>query len=459
MTQSVHLIGIGGSGMKGLARLLRGRGFRVSGSDVHAAPSRAALEGEGIRVCAGHNAANLPDDAARVIISRAIPEHNPELVEARRRGLPIETYSRGLGRLLREHRGHGIGVAGTHGKTSTCAWLAWILLAAGRDPSFVIGGDIEALGGNMRAGNGSEFVVEACEYGGSFHDLHPRIGVILNVEDDHAECYGGRAEGVYAAFGRFARGIPADGKLIVDAGLLGRVREWEVRARVIPVETTGSGTVAAGYALDRSAAEESAPWVLRRDGEPVVELASALPGRFSAINLAFAAVVALEVGTTPAAVAAAAPTFGGVKRRFEDLGTHGGVTVIDDYAHHPTEVGAVVRAARTRYAGRPLTVVFEPHQYRRLQTYLGDFARELAGADRVFVTSVFAARERPEEWRDIAPDHLVQAICGRRGRAHYVELDGAATAVRGAVESGDVVMALGAGRSTEVAHELVRSLR
>jgi len=463
--KSIHLIGIGGSGVKGLARFYRVKGLAVSGSDLRPGPDRATMVRAGITVHVGHDARHVPPDVDRVIISRAIPPDNPERLEAERRGVPVETYSRALGRILEEHPGTRIGVAGTHGKTTTSAWLARMLEVAGRDPSFIIGGDVEDFDGNMRVGSGSEFIVEACEYGGSFHDVRPTLGVILNVEDDHQECYGG-PEGVRAAFGRFARGVPPAGTLVIHRALLSAVREWGVTARVVPVDPDGIGNPRGygdrGYSLtpaDTGAA--SGEYVLRRGGRRVARLRPALPGRYSAANMLFAAAVACEVGADGEAIRRAAECFRGVKRRFENLGTYRGVTVIDDYAHHPTEVHAVLTTARRVFDGRRLTVVFEPHQFRRLSEYMTDFARELAIADRVVITDVFAARERPEEWRSIRPEDLVSRIRNgsNRAQAQFLPLDHVVGQVRSGIEDGDVVMALGAGRSSEVAHGLVDALQ
>ncbi|MBN2490342.1 MAG: UDP-N-acetylmuramate--L-alanine ligase [Planctomycetes bacterium] len=455
----MHLIGIGGCGMQGLACFLQARGARVTGSDLSPGVAAERLRREGVRVLAGHAAENLPVDADSVVISRAIPADNAEWAEARRRGLRVETYSQALGRLVRGHRGTAIGVAGTHGKTTTSAWLTHMLLLGGRDPSCIVGGVLRDLDASVRVGRGGEFVVEACEFGGSFLDLRPAIGVILNVGDDHQECYGTR-EGVRQAFGRFARTLPAAGLLVIPWQLQEEVGRWGVQARVLPVDPAGErGTGGEGYVLRPGRTEVSGELELLRDGEPVVPaLRCGLSGRFSLANLAFAAAVACEVGVAPAAIRESAASFRGVRRRYENLGTFRGVTVIDDYAHHPAEVEAVVSAARVQFAERRLHVLFEPHQYRRLKEYLPDFARELSAADQVFITDVFAARERPEDWRGIGPEDLVEAIRGRRGQARFVSLENVPELLPGGLESGDVLLALGAGRSSEVAHALVRAL-
>lgn len=459
----VHFVGIAGCGMKGLAGYFLQQGHRVTGSDLDLKPDVLSLRRRGARLYGSHAAAHLPDDADVVIASRAIPETNPELAKARRRGVLVETYSQGLARVLRGHAGTKIAVAGTHGKTTTSAWLALMLKLAGRDPSFVIGGDGDNFGGNLGVGAGPEFVVEACEFGGSFLDLRPDVAVILNIEDDHQECYGG-ARGVMDAFGRFARGVGPGGKLIVDRRLLPALREWGVTAQVVPVGPTPSpdvhenGYFGKGYWIDVSADGTER---LLRDGEPVVDVTSALPGEYNRINLSFAAAVALEVGVEPGAIADAASAFRGVKRRFERRGTFGGVTVVDDYAHHPTEVRAVVGTARHVFEGQRLTVVFEPHQHRRLETYLAAFADELSAADRVIVCDVFAARERPEEWTHVHPEQLVDAVRSKGVDARFVPLSTVVDALQfdDGHAGSEVVMTLGAGRVGEVADGLVRRLR
>ena len=458
------MIGVAGCGVKGLARFYRCHGFEVTGSDVRKGGDLETLREAGIRIFEGHKTHYVEPDVDYVVTSRAIPLDNPELMEAHRRKLPVETLSQALGRILRDHRGNAVAVAGTHGKTTTSAWLAHMLVEGKRDPSFIIGGDVVAFGGNIRKGAGPDFVVEACEYGGSFHDMTPTLGIILNVEDDHQECYGGPA-GVREAFGRFARSIPASGTLVIQGKLMPEVREWGATCRIVPVGKwrTASGTRLAedGYRWDLDGFDQGGERTLLQHGRPLGRLACGLPGRFSWDNLLFSVAAALEVGVSWDAIQTAARSFGGVRRRFENLGTIGGVTVIDDYAHHPTEVNAVLSTAKHEFRGRRLRVVFEPHQYRRLHNYFDSFARELAAADQVFVTDVFAARERAEDWQSIGPgpQDLVTAIRGRRALADFLPLAGAVERLQPALEQGDVVMTLGAGRSSEVAHGLVHSLR
>ncbi len=455
----VHLIGTGGCGMRGLAGYYLARGLEVSGSDQNPGPWSRPLEQAGARIYTKHRARNLHPEVARVVHSRAIPEGNPEREEARRRGIPQETFSSALGRELRQHRGTAIGVAGTHGKTTTSAWLVQMLRVAGRDPTFLIGGDGLDFGSGMAVGTGPEFIVEACEYGGSFLDLRPTLGVILNIEDDHLECYGG-IEGVMNAFGKFARTLPPTGKLVVNEKFLGAMKPWGVTARVVPVRTDGpSDQGGAGYRLiSASSRNGEKTYTLVKDDESIVELKPGIPGTFNTWNMLFASAVALEVGASPEACSEAAVAFQGVRRRFEDMGTHRGITVVDDYAHHPTEVQAALSTARQHYAGRRLTAVFEPHQFRRLNNYLGDFARELSGADQVFVCDVFAARERPEDWRNIGPDDLVEAIRFEGGEARFLPLKNLVHEIVPGLHRGDVVLTMGAGRVGEVADGLVRRL-
>ncbi len=438
-----HLVGVGGAGMSGIARLLLARGIAVSGSDLKDSPGLALLRGAGAEVTIGHRADNL-GSADVVVVSTAIAPGNPEVVAARERGLPVLARAQVLAALMRERR--GIAIAGTHGKTTTTSMAAVIFERAGLDPTYVVGGDLNESGSNARSGAGEHFVAEADESDGSFLLLDPEIAVVTNVEADHLDFYPD-VEVVEAAFTAFCR--RAD-RVIACGDDPGVRRVLEAAA----VRATTYGT-AAGNDVRLEDVETSAigaRCVVVANGDRV-ELTLAIPGRHYLLNATGAMLAARAVGVSLETAARALRSFTGVRRRFESRGNARGASFIDDYAHHPTEISATLGAARSVEPTR-LVAVFQPHRFTRTEVLWRELGRSLADADLVVITDVYGAGEMPVP--GVTGKLLVEALLDRAPRARVVYLPSRADVgpfLAGEVREGDLVLTLGAGDVTMVADE------
>jgi UDP-N-acetylmuramate--alanine ligase len=446
--RTVHLVGVGGAGMSGLARLLLAGGHRVTGSDRSESAILEALRALGAEVWAPHDPARLgrPD---LVAASTAIRATNPELVAARILDIPVLGRAQLLALLMAGRT--GIAVAGTHGKTTTTAMVVAILQAAGLDPSFAVGGDFKDSGVNAAAGTGPHFVAEADESDGSFLELSPTVAVVTNVEADHLDHWGD-LEAVRGAFRSFVARLPADGTAVLcadDPGALGLAE-----AAPCPVVTYGFAAQAEVRGEVLALDGRGARVAVVAGSERLGEVALVVPGRHNVQNALGAIAAARAVGAPFEAAAAALSTFHGAARRFHLRTEAGGVTVVDDYAHHPTEVAASLAAARLGPWKR-VVAVFQPHLYSRTRLFAAEFGRALAAADLVVVTDVYAAREDPEP----GVDGALVAGAARRARPDLdcvYEPDRAALAARvaGLVHPGDLVLTLGAGDITTLADEL-----
>jgi UDP-N-acetylmuramate--alanine ligase len=442
----VHFLGIGGAGMSALALIACRRGVAVTGCDAD--PSGAAdLIALGVRVDTGHDPSHL-EGARAVVVTAAVQADHPELHRARELGLPVVQRKVALAALVGDAR--SVGVSGTHGKTTTTVMTTEALASAGLSPTGLAGGRVAAWGGNARIDGDQLFVVEADEYDQAFLTLHPTVAIVNNVEADHLECYGS-VDALEAAFVEFAGRARV---ALVNADDAGALR---VAARVKDAHRFGFAADAeiriAEVAQGAQGTEASVSW----RGGRTVRLRLRVPGIHNLRNAvaALAAVEALGGALEPAAEALAA--FSGVGRRFERLGEHGGVAVVDDYAHHPSELRATLSAARQAYPGRRLVAVFQPHLYSRTIAHGEAMGQALAAADLVFVTEIYAAREQPVagvSGRQVA-DAAVRA--GADARFEAVRAD-VARRVHEALKPGDVVLTLGAGDITRVAPELVRWL-
>ncbi|HEU4473517.1 MAG TPA: UDP-N-acetylmuramate--L-alanine ligase [Gemmatimonadales bacterium] len=439
-------MGIGGAGMSALALIACRRGVRVTGCDAD--PSGAAdLSSLGVKVHAGHDPAHL-EGARAVVVTAAVPNDHPEVRRARELGLPIVPRKVALAALVGEAR--SVGVSGTHGKTTTTVMTTEALAAAGLSPTGLAGGRVAAWGGNARIDGDELFVVEADEYDQAFLTLHPTIAIVNNVEADHLECYGS-VEALENAFVEFAgRATTA----LISADDEGALR---VAARVEGARRFGfadTAEVRIGEVVQGAQGTEAT--VTWRGGKSI-RLRLRLPGIHNLRNAvaALGAVEALGGPLQPAADALEA--FAGVGRRFERLGEHGGIAVVDDYAHHPSELVATLSAARQAYPGRRLVAVFQPHLYSRTIAHGEAMGAALAAADLVFVTEIYAAREQPVP--GVSGRQVAEAAsrAGADARFEAVRAD-VGRRVREALMPGDVVLTLGAGDITRVAPELVRWL-
>jgi UDP-N-acetylmuramate--alanine ligase len=441
----VHMVGIGGIGLSAIARVLHGWGYAVSGSDREPTALTRALANEGMVVYAGHQAEQL-GAADLVVVSSAVPADNPEVLEARRRGLPVIKRDAFLGELTAGKI--TIAVAGTHGKTTTSAMISWILVEAGLDPTFVVGGMLQNLGTNARAGQGPHFVIEADEYDRTFLGLKPNMAVVTILEHDHPDCYP-TFEEMRAAFARFA-GRLVPGGLLVVCGEDDEALQLARQRADLSNEEPGQQRRVQTYGLDRAwdwrargvELGNSAAFEVWHGAQRLGTCALQVPGRHNVLNALAALAASTEVGVDFGTAAAALTCYRGTERRFQLKGQVAGVTVVDDYAHHPTEIRVTLAAARLKYPGRPLWAIFQPHTYSRTATLLEDFAQAFGQADHVLVTGIYAAREHNVQ--GISGADLV-ACMGHPSARYVEELAQAADTLLDEVRAGDLVLTLGAG--------------
>lgn len=450
----VHMIGIGGCGMRGAARVLLRAGAQVSGSDRKSSGALALLSEQGIDIHIGSQPSHVPAGCNLVVYSAAVKDSDPELVEARGRGLRVLKYSQLLGLLM--SRKTGIAVAGTHGKSTTTAMIAYVLREAGLDPSFVIGAGVEQLGGGSGVGDGEHFVVEACEYDRSFHNLRPRCGVILNVDEDHLDYYSGIEE-IIASFHDFASLVPPNGLLVVNG-------EDPHTSRAVAGATATTETFGFKGLFDwRADVVEVRGGRYRfralRKGQPVAEIEPGVPGRHNVANALAATAVCFYCGVRPEAIAGALGEFRGAHRRMTQRGCVGGVVVLDDYAHHPREIQATLNAVREYFSPRRLYVVFQPHQHSRTRFLLNDFANSFGAADVVIVPDIYFVRDSESERELIDARDLVNLIRVRGGEARYEpDFDSIARWLCGQVGPGDAIITMGAGNVWQVADGVLTGL-
>ncbi|HYO04677.1 MAG TPA: UDP-N-acetylmuramate--L-alanine ligase [Mycobacterium sp.] len=461
--QRVHMVGIGGAGMSGIARILLDRGGLVSGSDAKESRGVAALRARGAQVRIGHDASSLdmlPGGPSVVVSTHAaIPKDNPELVEARRRGIPVILRPAVLARLMDGYT--TVMVTGTHGKTTTTSMVIVALQRSGFDPSFAVGGDLGEAGTNAHHGSGECFVAEADESDGSLLEYTPDVAVVTNIEADHLDFFGS-AEAYGAVFDEFVARLRPGGALVVCADDPGAEALAErATADGVRVLRYGSGEGAGGSDL----AGALTNWEQQGTGSvSTVQLWGesqprgmrlAVPGRHMALNALAALLAAVEAGADAETVLDGLAAFEGVRRRFESVGTAAGVRVFDDYAHHPTEVHATLEALRAVAGlGRSL-VVFQPHLYSRTQTFAREFGLALSLADEVFVLDVYAAREQP-----------IAGVSGASVAEHvsvptrYVpDFSAVADLVANSARPGDVVVTMGAGDVTLLGREILAAVQ
>ncbi|GAB1514445.1 UDP-N-acetylmuramate--L-alanine ligase [Actinophytocola sp. KF-1] len=452
----VHLVGIGGAGMSGIARILLDRGARVSGSDAKESTTLMTLRAQGAKVAVGQAAANLDlldGGPTAVVVSSAIKPDNPELVEAQARGLAVLHRSAALAALMDGHR--VACVAGTHGKTSTTSMLTVALQHCRLDPSFAIGGDLNESGANAHHGAGGVFVAEADESDGSFLAFSPSVAVVTNVEPDHLDHHG-TAEAYNAVFESFVDRISDDGVLIVcaddpGAAALGLLAENKgVRVRRYG-RAAADVTMTAYEPVDGAGVAR----VLLEGDE--VEVKVAVPGEHMALNALGALIAGLELGAPLDGLLEGIASFGGVRRRFEFKGLAGGVRVYDDYAHHPTEVAAQLTAARPAAHGGKLVVIFQPHLYSRTRLFAKEFGAALGLADEVVVLDVYGAREQPEPGVNgqLIVDNVPLPAERVRFESSFERVPELVASLAG---EGDIVLTMGAGDVTMLGPELIAEL-
>lgn len=450
----VHLIGIGGAGMSGIAHMLLEMRARVSGSDAAPFPGMADFAARGASVTIGHRAALVDDGVDLVIMTAAIPAGNPELEAARQMGIPVCKYAEFVGRLAADRT--TVAIAGTHGKSTTTGMTAHVMRECALNPSFILGARSDQLGGGSGLGAGPHFIVEACEFDRSFLRFRPRLAAILNVEPDHLDCFRD-LDDIVSAFGAFASQVERDGVVVcngMDACAIRAARFTQARVETFAIDAASDWT-----AVNLRETQGRFSFDVLRRGVHALSTSLAIPGRHNVANALAAIALAHHAGASCEGIAGAVRSYRGVDRRLSLRGVTRGVTVLDDYAHHPTEVRVTLDAARKGYDPRRMWVVFQPHQCTRTRKLMAEFAESFGEADQLIILDVYGAREGDAAaCREAAVD-LVDSVRRAIGRARHAEsFAGAVDMVLDGVEPGDAVVTMGAGDVWKVANELLEGL-
>jgi len=452
--QRIHLIGIGGAGMRALADMLLQRGAVITGSDLAASAATERLAEAGAEVRIGQQAENIPDECDRVVYSAAIHAENPELLAAAERGIRRLKYSQMLGELMAAQC--GIGVAGTHGKSTTTAMIAHTMVQAGLDPSFIIGATATQLGGPSRPGSGRFFVAEACEFDRSFMNLQPILAAVMNIEEDHLDCYRDLAA-IVEAFRSFLARVPVDGIAVVNGE--DRNAAAAARSAACEVQTFGVRDGCMWRAVELTGEQGLHSFTVRFTGRDFCRVELRQPGLHNVYNALAACAMCHHAGLAPLQIAEGLGSFAGTHRRMTVKGRAVGVTVVDDYAHHPTEIQVTLRALRDRYNPSRLVCVFQPHQHSRTRFLLNDFARSFAAADEVIMPDIYFVRDSVREMDYICSEDLASQIRLRGGRAIYLKtFEQIIEHLSESLAPGDLLVTMGAGNVWEIADEIVRGL-
>ncbi len=436
----IHFVGIGGIGMSGIAELLLNLGYRVSGSDQRRSDITDRLARLGAQITAGHAAENVPADGHVVVVSSAVKADNPEVVEALRRKIPVIPRAEMLAELMRMK--YGIAIAGTHGKTTTTSMVATVLAAAGWDPTAVVGGKLNSLGSNAKLGQGKFLVAEADESDGSFLKLSPTVAVVTNIDPEHLDFYSGIGQ-IKETFLHFINKIPFYGFAVL---CIDHPNVQELIPSVTKTFVTYGFSAHADYRADSVVSEGmSSRFRVVRRGEALGEATIGAPGRHNVSNALAAVAVAEELGIPFERIIAGLADYGGVVRRFQVKGERNGVTVVDDYGHHPAEVRATLSAARDVWPSRRIVVGFQPHRYSRTQALFRDFIPAFNDADLLFVFDVYPAGEEPIP--GASGERLCEAIRehGHKAAIYAGKAGDAVPTVVPMLCPGDIFLTMGAG--------------
>jgi UDP-N-acetylmuramate--alanine ligase len=454
---TVHFVGIGGSGMGGIAEVLLNQGYAVQGSDIRPNAVTRRLVQLGARVFTGHDSAHIKGSDV-VVVSTAIDRDNPEVAAALEARIPVVPRAEMLGELMRFR--FSIAVAGTHGKTTTTSLVASVLAEGGEDPTFVIGGRLKSADSNARLGAGRFLVAEADESDASFLHLQPMMAVVTNIDHDHLGTHGGDFQKLRQSFLGFLHNLPFHGLAVLCADDPELAQLMPEVGR--PIMAYGFGEGADIRAVDIRREAHRTSFTVERKGHPTLEVTVNLPGLHNVLNSLAAIAVATDLGVDDGAIQRGLSGFQGIDRRLQVVGelplADGQITVVDDYGHHPTEIAATLDALRQAYGDRRIVLVFQPHRFSRTRDLMDDFARVLAGADTLLVTEVYAAGEAPIEGAD------GRAICRAvrsRGKVEPVfvpGVEGIAAELAGIIRPGDVIAMMGAGSISAAAHELAPRL-
>ena len=448
----VHFIGIGGISMSGLAQILLKEGFTVTGSDTQKTSLTKQLENMGATVFYGQKAENISDGVDAVVYTAAVHEDNEELSAARKRNLPVLTRAELLGQIMANYQ-TPIAVSGTHGKTTTTSMLSHILLTDHRDPTISVGGILNIIGGNIRVGNSDIFLTEACEYTNSFLHFSPKIAVILNIEADHLDFFK-NIEDIRSSFTRFARLLPEDGALIINSS----IENYGEITRGLPCKIVTFGTdMSADYSIANISYDEqgNVSFDLIKYGIFIGRIDLSVPGEHNIANAAAAAAAADACGVPFASIQKGLKSFRGTTRRFEYKGQKNGVAIIDDYAHHPTEIKATLAAA-AHYPHRELWCVFQPHTYTRTKALFQEFVDALSAAQHVVLADIYAARETDN--LGISSKQIADALKARGCDAYYFpSFEKIESFFLEKCKEGDMLITMGAGDVVNIGEDLLRN--
>ena len=449
--QRVHLVGVGGAHMSAIARILLSRGHEVSGSDQKVSATTVQLEEQGLRFELGHEPAHARS-AELVVYTVAVAADNPELGAARSTGIEVITRAQMVSRLLEGLR--LIAVSGAHGKTTTSSLLAYLLKSCGMSPTYLVGGDSDALGGNAASGDGEWAVVEADEYGRAFLEYEPEIALVTNVEADHLDYYGDY-DSLKAAFRQFLERVQSDGVIIAATGSDGLdevLEKARPAARILRYGANGAATWKGSKLTSEGGLQT---FRLMGEGQDYGSFTIGLPGLHNVWNAVGGLAAAIKAGADVEIMRSALPHFSGARRRFELIGEANGISVYDDYAHHPTEVAVNVQAAKDRFPGRRLVVLFQPHTYSRTRYLLDEFRTCFHGIDRLFILETFAAREAIAEGIEAAA--LAEAVT--TPQATYLSShEEALEVLEKELHRGDVFFTMGAGDVNNIGPDLLQKL-
>lgn len=447
--QHVHFIGIGGISMSALAELLLNRKFKVSGSDGSASALTAHLESLGAHITIGQSASNIEDDTDVVVYTAAIHPDNPEYAEAVRRGIPMLSRATLLGQLMKQYE-LPIAIAGTHGKTTTTSMVSEILMHCDTDPTLLVGGILGSIGGNLRVGSDKYFVAEACEYTNSYLEFFPKVSVILNIEEDHLDFFKD-LEDIRRSFRAFAELLPEDGTLIINSDI-DRVDEFVsgLKCRVV---TFGHSASSDYHAEDIGYESTGHPFYTLCHGDEKYKVTLGVVGEHNVYNSLAAVAVADLFGLERNGMLDALKAFTGTGRRFEIKGNIGGIKIIDDYAHHPSEIASTLKAME-KYPHDKLWCVFQPHTYTRTKAFLNDFAAALKAADTVLLADIYAARET--DTLGVSSKNIADLINAAGGNALYFSyFDDIENYLLQHASEGDVILTMGAGDVYKIGDHLL----
>jgi UDP-N-acetylmuramate--alanine ligase len=451
--QHLHFAGIGGIGMSGIAEVLLNLGYTISGSDLRLSPTTDRLAKLGATIYEGHEASNVTG-AKALVVSSAVDDANPEVMEARRLQIPVIPRGELLAELMRLK--YGIAVAGSHGKTTTTSLIATILSHAGLDPTVVVGGKVSTMGGsNARVGHSDFLVVESDESDGSFLKLAPILEVVTNIDREHLDHYAS-LDVIRAAFTEFVNKVPFYGAAVVcidDENVQSILPD--VRRRIVTYGRTAQADV---MVHDSSCGDFHSQFEVRANGGELGEFRLNIPGEHNVLNAAAAIAISLELHVKLEKIREGLASFRGVDRRFQLKGKENGISVIDDYGHHPTEVRATLAAARS-CSPRRVHVLFQPHRFTRTFHLMDEFARAFMQADRVFVLDIYAASEQPIE--GVSAESLVERMrqFGHKSGEYVASLQAGAEAIANGAEDGDMIITLGAGSVSQAGEMILKQLR